>query len=457
MTEIPINTTEIILESISDGVFTVNQDWQIMSFNRAAEEITGVPRQEAIGRHCWEVFRSNMCELGCALRRTMEHGQSSSSSATFIVTADQKRIPISISTALLKDANGKILGGVETFRDQSLVEELRKELDHRFQIGDMISRSPAMEKIFSILPQVAESDSTVLVEGETGTGKELLSRALHNLSFRKGKPFIAINCGALPDNLLESELFGYKAGAFTHAVKDKQGHFAVAEGGTILLDEIGDTSSAFQVRLLRVLEEKEYIPLGSVKPVKTNIRVIAATNHNLASLVEEGTFRRDLYYRVNVVQLKLPPLKDRKEDIPVLIDRFITRLNRLRGKAIEGIDREALHFIMAHDWPGNIRELENVIERASILCPKGIIQPDHLPGYLRPKAFQTTSRETLLSTRDFSETQSILETLKRNQYNRLAAAKELGIHKSTLFRKIKKLKIDLPDHDGRCKPISSDS
>ncbi|MCP4647977.1 MAG: PAS domain-containing protein, partial [bacterium] len=224
--------------------FTVDHNWCIMSFNNAAEEITGISRTEAIGRHCWEVFRSNMCEGDCALKRTMKEGKPLVSTSTYIVNSDKKRIPITTSTALLKDEKGNVLGGVETFRDLSLVEELRKELDSRYQMGDMVSRSPSMRKIFELLPQVADSNSTVLIEGETGTGKELLARAIHNSSARKDKPFVAINCGALPDTLLESERFSYKAGEFTHAVKDKPGHFAAAHGGTILLDEIGDVSAA---------------------------------------------------------------------------------------------------------------------------------------------------------------------------------------------------------------------
>ncbi|MCP3928488.1 MAG: PAS domain-containing protein, partial [Bacteroidetes bacterium] len=261
---------EIILESISDGVFTVDHNWKIMSFNRAAEEITGTPREEAIGRYCWEVFRSNMCEGDCALKRTMKEGKNFVSSSTYIINNRQKRIPIGVLTSPLKNNEGEILGGVETFRDHSLVEELRRELSGHFEAGDMVSKSNLMKKIFNILPQVAESDSTVLIEGETGTGKEVLASALHNLSSRNNGPFVAVNCGALPDTLLESELFGYKAGAFTNANKDKPGLFEAAGRGTILLDEIGDTTAAFQVRLLRVLEEKEYQPLGSVTKIKTD-------------------------------------------------------------------------------------------------------------------------------------------------------------------------------------------
>jgi PAS domain S-box-containing protein len=251
--QIPQHVTEIILESISDGVFTVDHEWCITSFNRAAEVITGIPREEAVGKFCWEIFRSNMCERDCALRRTMKRGKSFIDTSTYIITKEGRRIPVVVSASLLKDVDGKVLGGVETFRDMSLVEELRKELEGRFQVGDMVSRSPGMHRIFRILPQVAESGSTVLIQGETGTGKELLARAIHEFSSRRKKPFIAVNCGALPDTLLESELFGYKKGAFTDATRDKPGFFASAEGGTIFLDEIGDLSAAFQVRLLRVL------------------------------------------------------------------------------------------------------------------------------------------------------------------------------------------------------------
>lgn len=448
----PRNVTEIILESISDGVFTVDHNWYIMSFNRAAEEITGIPRAEAIGRHCWEVFRSNMCEGDCALKRTMKEGKSLVSTSTYIINSEKKRIPITASTSLLKNENGEVLGGVEIFRDHSLVEKLRKELDFRFKIGDIVSRSASMQKIFNIFPLVAESDSTVLIEGETGTGKELLARAIHNSSPRKNKPFVAINCGALPDTLLESELFGYKSGAFTNAVKDKPGYFAIAEGSTILLDEIGDTSSAFQVRLLRVLEKQEFQPLGAIKKTKTDIRIIVATNKNLSDMIEKGNFRQDLFYRINVVSLKLPPLRHRMEDITLLIEHFITKMNMVRGKAVTGIDHETLGILMRHNYPGNIRELENIIEHAFVLCSNGDIQAQHLPGHLSLQSFPSNGRDTLNDTIQTAEAIAIMDALKRNNYNRNAAAQELGMHKSTLFRKINKLGITLPEIDGRSGP-----
>ncbi len=447
--EIAKKANEIILESISEGVFTVDHNWRIMTFNRAAEEITGTLRSDAIGRYCWEVFRSNMCERACALKRTMKGGESFVSSSTYIIDSRQQKVPITVSTSPLKDKQGKILGGVETFRDHSLVEELRRELSGSFTVGDMVSRSKVMKKIFNILPQIAESDSTVLLEGDTGTGKELMANALHNLSWRKDEPFVAINCGALPDTLLESELFGYKAGAFTNANRDKPGLFQAADKGTILLDEIGDTSAAFQVRLLRVLEEREFQPLGGVEKIKMDIRIVAATNRDLAAMVENGEFRRDLFYRINIIRLHLPSLKERMEDIPLLCDRFIQKMNNLRGRAVSQVDREAMALLLGHDYPGNIRELENIIEHAFVLCYEGEIGVGHLPAYLlRHKKDQFAERSMATNLRT-TEEEVIVETLRQHGYNRLAAAKALGIHKSTLFRKLKKYNTILPDIDGR--------
>jgi PAS domain S-box-containing protein len=443
---LPPESTQTILESISDGVFTVDHDWRVTSFNRAAEEITGIPRVEAIGRRCCEVFRASMCETECALRHTMDSGKPIVNKSAFIVDANGRRIPVSVSTALLRDTQGDIAGGVETFRDLSLVEELRKEIEQRYEVGDMVSRSASMQKLFDILPQVAASDATVVIEGETGTGKELLARALHNLSPRKNQPFVAINCGALPDTLLESELFGYKAGAFTGADKDKPGRFARAEGGTLFLDEIGDVSAALQVRFLRVLQEKTYEPLGGTQSVETNVRVIAATNKSLAELVKSGQFRQDLYYRINVVHIELPPLRKRKEDIPLLVERFIRRFNQTQGRAVAGVSPEAMALLMAHDYPGNIRELENIIEHAFAICPDAAIGARCLPESLIGKypTVVPLAASGFDSTVKAAEAQAILDALERSGGNRNEAAKALGMHKSTLFRKIKALGIAYP-------------
>lgn len=430
-----------LLDYVPDGVFTVDSDWCVTFFNRAAEQITGIKRADALGRRCCDVFRASICEHACALKQTLSTNRPVVNRVVYIIDARGQKIPISISTAALKDERGKVIGGVESFRDLRLVEELHRELSQQNSFSDIIGRSVAMRQIFEILPQIAESDSTVLIEGASGTGKELFARALHNLSRRRAKRFVAVNCGALPDNLLESELFGYKAGAFTDARRDKPGRFALAEGGTIFLDEIGDISSAMQARLLRVLQERVYEPLGGVEPRKADVRVIAATNKNLSRLMEQGRFREDLFYRIHVMRLELPKLQDRREDIPLLIDRFIARFNRLKGKDIAGVADEVLARLIEHDFPGNVRELENIIEHAFIMCPGGVIELNHLPPGLRAGALHDLLCSGKHMTLQCMEKVLISDALRRNRGNRKQAAKELGINPSTLFRKLKALKL----------------
>ena len=446
---------ESILESVSDGVFTVDDDWRITSFNRAAEAITGIRRRDAIGKTCSDVFRASMCESDCALRQTVKTGKPIINKSAFIVDAGGRRIPISVSTAILRDESGKIVGGAETFRDLSLVEELRKELEGRFQVGDLVSRSASMRRVFDLLPQIASSDATVLIHGETGTGKELLARAVHSLSPRKDKPFVPVNCGALPDTLLESELFGYVRGAFTGAGKDKPGRFALAEGGTVFLDEIGDISPALQVRLLRVLQERTYEPLGGTEARRADVRVIAATHRDLPSLIRKGTFREDLFYRLNVVKLDLPPLRKRKEDIPLLVEHFVAKFNRRQGRSVAGVSPDVLALLMAHDYPGNVRELENIVERAFVLCAGGRIERTHLPPELTGQpvttALPSSAADTMSAQTRATEAHAIRTALERCGFNRLAAARALGLHKSTLFRKIKALGVQVPDQDGRAR------
>ncbi len=438
--------TNAILESISDGVFTVDGEWRVTSFNRAAEKITGVPRREAIGRRCAEVFRSSMCGAECALQKTLKTGRPIIGKSGYIINTDGARIPISISTAVLQDADGKLTGGAEVFRDLSEIDALRRELEGRVRVGELVSHNPVMQQLFEVLPAIAASPSTVLIQGETGTGKELMARTLHGLSPRAQGPFVAVNCGALPDTLLDSELFGYKAGAFTGAVKDKPGRFALAKGGTLFLDEIGEVSLALQVRLLRVLQERVYEPLGSTRSEKADVRVIVASNHDLLERCRAGAFREDLYYRVNVVRVEMPPLRRRQEDIPLLAEQFITRFNRLQNKHVGGITPEALSLLMAHDWPGNVRELENVIERAFILCGTRRIDLSHLPDSLTGTgaSHAVTDGTGLRKAREALDAQAIRAALARTGGNRLAAARALGVHKTTLFRKIRTLGIELP-------------
>ena len=439
-----ITGQDIILDSITDGVFTVDHEWRITSFNRAAEEITGVPRKDAIGQVCKDVLKADICEGNCPLRQTLETGEPVRDRIATIINAEGERAPVSISTALLRDAEGRTIGAVETFRDISLIEKLRKRIEQKYTFEDIISKNHRMYELFDILPDVAKSLSTVLIEGESGTGKELLARAIHNLSPRKNKPPVIVNCGAMPDTLLESELFGYKAGAFTDAKRDKPGRFRLAEGSTIFLDEIGDISPALQVRLLRVLQEKTYEPLGAVKSERADIRIIVATNRDLFERVRQGAFREDLYYRINVIRLELPPLRERKEDIPLLVDHFIKTFCSIQNKAIEGITDEALACLMAYDYPGNIRELENIIERSFILCKSKMIMPSHLPEPVcGPSSEHYAGSSDSMTFKDV-EAAFLTNALKRNGWNRLKTARELGIHKSTLFRKIKSLELEIP-------------
>ncbi len=428
-----------ILESVSDGVFTVDGQWLITSFNRAAELITGISRKEAVGRPCWEVFHSSLCESECALRYTRKTGKTVVGKTCYIVDARGRRITISVSTALLKNVHGEVVGGVETFRDLSEMESLRLKFKGDFDMGDLISHSPAMQKVLEVTPAVAETATTVLIQGETGTGKELVAKTIHALSLGGKAPFVAINCAALPDTLLESELFGYKAGAFTGAQKNKPGKFAQARGGTLFLDEIGDMSLSMQTKLLRVLQEKCFEPLGAFASEKTDARIIAATNKDLKHLVDIGAFRQDLFYRVNVVRIDLPPLRDRKEDIPFLAGHFVERFNRLFNREITGVDPQVLSLFMAYEWPGNIRELENIMERAFVLCRHGEIKRSHLPRDLILKEGKAGEVPSMSTIKQGLEAGNISRALKQTQNNLSQAAKLLGIHRSTLHRKIKKL------------------
>jgi len=431
-----------ILDSVADGVFTVDLNWRITAFNRAAEEITGVMKKDALGCLCRDIFHSDICDGSCILKQSIESGDPITNRSIYIIRPDGKKVPVSISASPLKNKKGEIIGGVETFRDESEVTELRKQLQKSYSDFDMISKHQGMQRIFRILPDLAASDSTVLLLGESGTGKELLAKAIHQLSRRKEQKLVAVNCGALPDSLLESELFGYKAGAFTDAKRDKPGYFSQAEGGTLFLDEIGDVSPALQVKLLRVLQEKTYTPLGGVNPVKANVRIIAATNKDLELLVKEGKFRQDLFYRVNVVQIKVPPLRDRKEDIPLLVQHFVHRFNKLKGQEVIGLSQDALAILMKYDFPGNIRELENIIEYAFILCHKGMILPEHLPDKFHYQPAQMINKESDRLTLADIKKAAVIEALKRNHGKKMAVCRELGISKGTLRRMIKEFQIE---------------
>jgi len=437
----------LIIDSIADGVFTVDRSWQITSFNLAAENITGWKREEAIGRFCGEVFHSSICGRNCAIAQSLYGGKPVSNRSITINDKNGERVPISICAAPLTDYEGNIIGGVETFRDISDITMLQKKLTKSYSFDAIISKSTSMQQIFSILPEIARSRSNVLLLGESGTGKELVARAIFQAGDRNKKPFVAVNCGALPASLLESELFGYKAGAFTDAKKDRPGRFAAAEGGTLFLDEIGDIPNSVQVKLLRVLQSREYEPLGASTPIKADVRIITATNRDLQVMVDKGTFREDLFYRLNVVKIHLPPLRERMEDIPLLIDHFIKQYSTQQDKDIIGISNQALAVLMHYDYPGNIRELENIIEYAFILCEGGFIQPEHLPDTFisqqeeQASASMRTPAGGSPKTLEEVEKQTVFDALERNNWKRMATCRELGISKDTLRRKIRRFNL----------------
>ncbi len=424
--------SDLIFNSISDGVFTVDKDCIITSFNRAAEQITGFEASEAIGKHCFDIFRTELCHKQCALKDTLKTHQPVENSRLTIITREGCELPIKVTTEMLKDEDGNLVGAVEFFRDITELENLQRRLDETRALKKIVSVNPEMQQLIGLLPDVAESECNVLIQGPSGCGKELIAQVIHQVSPRKYGPYIRINCAALPATLLESELFGYEKGAFTDAKRDKPGQFCLANGGTLLLDEISEMDPALQVKLLRVLNNGEYQPLGSSKTLRTDARIIAATNADLQALIAQGRFREDLFYRINVVELDIPPLRDRPEDIPLLADHFIGLFTRKTHKVIDGISPEALTALRKYSFPGNVRELENAIEHAFVMCHGRQLEVEHLPNHIVENGKGTNG----IVPQQRNEKDVILETLRRHRGNRTRAAKELGVHRSTLWRKI---------------------
>jgi transcriptional regulator with PAS, ATPase and Fis domain len=357
-----------------------------------------------------------------------------------IQTRVGERLPISISTAVLHDRQGRHIGGVETFRDLTALAELRKQIDNRYGTGDIVGRHRRLTEVLEILPEVAASDATVLIQGPSGSGKGLLASAIHNLSPRKDQPFVKVNCAALPETLLESELFGYVRGAFTDARKDKPGRIAMAEGGTLFLDEIGDVPQTVQVKLLRVVQDREYEPLGATRTRVADVRILAATNRDLPKMMQEGTFREDLYYRLHIVGLHLPSLAERRDDIPRLVDRFLRRFNAKMGKHVTTVSDAAMGVLLSYDYPGNVRELENAIEHALVLCKGTVVEDRHLPITMRNAAQRP--RDLPAAPLQSAEADTISRALEQHHGNRAAAARALGLHRTTLWRKMKRYGLD---------------
>ncbi len=441
----PLMLCRSIMESVADGVLAVDAEYNITAFNPAAARITGVPREKAIGRKCFDVLRADACDQACPARDAMQSKATVTDRRVTMLTAEGEELVVSISAAPLRDSAGKVVGGVETFRDLSAMERLRTELAQSYTYRDIVGKSARMRQLFRIMPAIAESESTVLIEGESGTGKELFARAVHDLSPRQSGPYVVVNCGALPDTLLESELFGYKRGAFTDARKDKPGKFQTAKGGSVFLDEVETLTPAVQVKLLRVIQEREFEPLGGTKPVKADVRIIAASNRPLRDLVAMGKFRDDLFYRLNVVTLDLPPLRERQDDIPLLVDYFVNHFNTAKDKSIAGASPAVMRALLAYDFPGNVRELQNIIEHAFVLCEGGLIDLQHVPRLVAesaPDSVHGAETGAGRSPLTDAEALAIRAALSRSNGNRKLTATELGISPSTLWRKMKRYGID---------------
>lgn len=427
-----------ILENIGEGVITIGLDKRITSFNPAAVRITGFKMDEAIGQYCFDIFRTNLCASRCVMDQSIETGTRQQNVRAWIINKTRNQVPISLSTSFLKDEKGSTVGLIEIFRDLTDFEKLRRQITRSFTPEDIIGTHARMQEIFAVLPDIAQSDSAVLIEGPTGTGKELFARAIHHLSSRKHGQFVAINCGAMPDTLLESELFGHTKGAFTGAVRKKPGRVLLADKGTLFLDEICNISDSFQADLLRVLERGDFVPLGGTTAMTSDFRLISTTNRALKSMVEEGTFREDLYYRINVVRITLPSLKERREDIPLLVEHFIEKYNILKNRSIKGATSKVLSQLMDYPFPGNIRELENIIEHAFIVCKEDYIDIDHLPSDFTGWFKRDANHFPILDPLDHAEAERISQILHKHEGNRVETARELGISRSTLWRKIKK-------------------
>jgi PAS domain S-box-containing protein len=433
---------KIILDNLDVGIFTIDKGGRITFFNTAAERISGFNRREILGEPCATIFGGKKAQEVCSMRDTIVNGQPRSSRQGKMMTRDGGSLPIRANYMALRNEKGTIVGGLTTFHDLTLVQQLKQAMRDRYTFHDMIGKSPAMQKIFDMINVVAATDATVLIEGATGTGKDLLAKVIHSASRRFDQPFVKVNCAAIPDNLLESEMFGYVKGAFTGAERDKTGRFQEADGGTIFLDEIGDLPLALQAKLLRVLEDKEFYRLGSRHTVKVNVRIISASNRNLKNLVAKRLFREDLYYRLNLFQIELPALRDRKVDLPILIGHILRRLSAANGTRLPEVSEKVMEILLNYHYPGNVRELENILEHALIICQEHMIQLSHLPEYLpvRPVVRKANSSGSakpgfLSENKEHAE---LLATLQQFSWHRQKTARALGVDRTTLWRKMKK-------------------
>jgi PAS domain S-box-containing protein len=426
-----------LFEHLAEGVFTINYRWRITSFNHQAEAITGFTRQEVLGRYCWDIFQGDVCQSECPLRKTLETGVPGLDQDVRIVGKHGGQLSILVNTSVLRDKSHRVVGAVETFRPLTQVQAAHPPAPAR-EDDRIIGQSAALTRLLRMLPDVAASDVSVVIEGESGTGKELVAQAIHALSPRSEGPFVAVNCSALAETLLESELFGHVKAAFTGATSSKVGRFELAKGGTLFLDEVAEIKPEIQVKLLRVLEEKVFERVGGVRSIPMEARIIAATNRGLQREVKAGAFREDLFYRLWTVPLYLPPLRERMEDLPLLLDHFLDRLNRKYKKRVRGIDPQVMKLFKRYPWPGNIRELRRVLEYAFVFVKGPIITTGHLPE-LEVKGrgeAGSPAREAVWPVWE-DEKVTIQRALGKTGGRRQEAARLLGISRSSLWRKMK--------------------
>jgi PAS domain S-box-containing protein len=437
------NRLDAIFNSNIEGTFTIDNEWNVTSFNTSAEKITGYKKSEAIGKKCWDIFNSSLCRNGCHMEQTMQKGKPMIGNELEIIQKNGGKVPIRVNSNILINNKNENIGAVETFIDISEIRNLSEHLSEVYKYENIVGRNKEINQIINVLESVSQTESSVLITGESGTGKELAARAIHINSARKSGPFIAINCSAFVESLIESELFGHEKGAFTGAIKTKIGKFELAKGGTLFLDEIGDLSLVVQTKFLRVLESREFERVGGNKTIKVEARIIAATNKNLAAEIETGKFREDLFYRINVINIHLPPLRDRMDDLPLIVNHFIELFNKKFNKEIRQFSSQAFDILMDYKWPGNIRELENVIEHCFVLCNEKTIQIECLPKRLRENKKKISASAISNTKNGFKdvERELIISVLNKYNGNRTKAANELNINPSTLWRKIKKLGI----------------
>jgi PAS domain S-box-containing protein len=434
---------KLILDTLEVGIFTVDRGGVVTFFNTTAETISGYSRQQVLGRPCAAIFQGESSRNWDLLRETIMSGSPRNGIESRMITREGAAVPIRVTFMPLRNEKGIPVGGLATFSDLTVVRQLNQAIQDRYTFHDMVGRSPEMQRIFENVQVVAKTDATILIEGATGTGKDVLAKVIHAASRRHSKPLVKVNCAAIPDTLLESEMFGYVKGAFTGAAQDRIGRFQAADGGTIFLDEIGDLPLALQAKLLRVIEEKVFFRLGTSQTTKVDVRIISASNQRLSRLVARKRFREDLYYRLNVFRIELPSLRERPADIPPLIVHVLRRLCTTRSIPIPEISENVMKLLLNYDYPGNVRELENVLEHALILCQEGTLRRKHLPEYLLqrplPHGAGTTKGHALAAP----ERTQILAALRHYNGNRSLAARSLGMDRSTLWRKMKKYQLGL--------------